>query len=262
MSNKRHNEMQANDLIARWPNNLLISRFIDMATSQHDAPHSHNWHQMIYPKTGMLRTRAENKEYFIPSSRAIMIPANVVHESWALSNTEFIGIYINPIYVNDWPESCQIIDVSPLLRELTNYVAKEVTFSDAMTDENKRLINVLCDQLVLQNREGLELNLPTDSRLKQISDNLLENPANNDSLEIWSSKVGASERTISRLFVKETGLTFKKWRQRLKLITSVKYLKEGISIKEISYRTGYSSSSAFIYSFRQEFKVTPQKFVK
>ncbi len=232
-----------------------------MTANEHDAPHSHNWHQMIYPKTGMLRTRAENREYFIPSNRAILIPATIIHESWALANTEFVGIYINPTYVNWWSESCRIMDLSPLLRELTNYIAQKIPFSDVITKEHKRLINVFCDQLAMQSTEALELILPKDSRLKRISNTLLKNPANNDSLKVWSNKVGASERTISRLFKKETGLTFMKWRQRLKLISSVKYLKEGISIKEIAYLTGYNSSSAFIYSFKDEFKVTPQKYL-
>ena len=126
MSNISHNEISANELIDLWPENLLISRFISMTANEHDAPHSHNWHQMIYPKTGMLRTRAENREYFIPSNRAILIPATTVHESWALADTEFIGIYINPTYVDWWSDSCRIMDLSPLLRELTNYIAQKI----------------------------------------------------------------------------------------------------------------------------------------
>jgi AraC-like DNA-binding protein len=67
-------------------------------------------------------------------------------------------------------------------------------------------------------------------------------------------------RTLSRIFINQTGLTFSQWRQQSKIVTSLKWIQEGIPISEVAERSGYGNVSAYIEVFRQRFGQTPGKF--
>ena len=71
-----------------------------------------------------------------------------------------------------------------------------------------------------------------------------------------------SERTLSRLFKKETGMTYSQWKNRLYLMLSFRALLEGTSVTNIAYDLGYESSSSFIYQFKKTLGVTPKVFLK
>ena len=73
----------------------------------------------------------------------------------------------------------------------------------------------------------------------------------------WAVEAGASERTLARLFVRETGLGFGEWRQRLRLLLSLDALEAGDSVTDVALAHGYESTSAFIAAFRGMFGVTP-----
>lgn len=114
---------------------------------------------------------------------------------------------------------------------------------------------VLLDELAVLRRGGSRLPLPKDRRLMAICNALQESPADARSLSDWAGKVGASERTLARLFVRETGLGFGVWRQRL--VLSLDALQAGAAVTEVAMAHGYESPSAFIAAFRGVFGVTP-----
>ena len=87
--------MDANTLISQSQHSLIV-RSIKMREGEHDAPHLHPWHQVLLPGSGVLKTRTQHKEYYVPFNRAVLIPANCQHESWAITAAEFIGVYIKP----------------------------------------------------------------------------------------------------------------------------------------------------------------------
>lgn len=74
--------------------------------------------------------------------------------------------------------------------------------------------------------------------------------------------VGASERTINRLFTKETGMTFGQWRTQAKLMEAIRKLSEGESVINVSIDLGYESPSAFTAMFRRELGTTPSQYFK
>jgi AraC-like DNA-binding protein len=61
------------------------------------------------------------------------------------------------------------------------------------------------------------------------------------------------------LFIRETGLSFGLWRQKVRLLDSIRLLTEGKSVTEAALDVGYASVSAFIAAFRETFGYTPGK---
>jgi AraC-like DNA-binding protein len=91
---------------------------------------------------------------------------------------------------------------------------------------------------------------------------LLEKPGDSRDLEAWSRIAGAGSRTLARLFVAETGLTFGMWRKRLVLQEAIRLLDQGQPVTQVAFDLGYQSQSAFIGMFRKELGVPPGQYAR
>jgi AraC-like DNA-binding protein len=114
----------------------------------------------------------------------------------------------------------------------------------------------------LRRARPLALHLPSaaDDRLQAITRILLADPADPRALAELGAAVGASERTLSRLFRRQTTMTFPQWRAALRLHHSVKLLAAGRSVTAVATACGYSGTSAFIEAFRRTFGTTPGNY--
>lgn len=72
--------------------------------------------------------------------------------------------------------------------------------------------------------------------------------------------VGASERTLSRLFRQEAGMSFPQWRTQFRLQHALVLLADRTPVTNTALASGWSNPSAFIETFRRSFGVTPGKF--
>ncbi len=81
-------------------------------------------------------------------------------------------------------------------------------------------------------------------------------------LQAWAERLGLSEKTLMRLFQRETGLSFRGWRQRMRLLSSLSLLEEGDSVTNTALACGYDSTSAFIAAFKSLFGFTPGELFK
>lgn len=223
--------------------------------------HSHPWVQLSYAIQGVLEVQTANARYVAPPQRAVWVPAGLEHQVSSSSRTEMRSLYIDCSVVGWAPPVCRVLAVSPLLRELIN------AFSDlpAEYDENAdggRLAHVLLDQLSVAREVDLVLPIPHDKRLQQLCLSLQENPEQHATLADWSTHLQVSERTLSRLFLQDTGLTFRAWRQRLRLLGALAPLEQGERVTDVALGCGYDSVSAFIAAFRQHFGATPGEFFR
>ena len=99
------------------------------------------------------------------------------------------------------------------------------------------------------------LALPQDKRLAQLSGDALP-PA----LGTLAARCGASEKTISRLFRRETGMSYQQWRQQWRLMKAVEMLATGQRITDTAMALDFASDSAFIYFFRTMTGMTPGRY--
>ncbi len=60
-----------------------------------------------------------------------------------------------------------------------------------------------------------------------------------------------------RLFPRATGLSFRNWRQRMRLLSSLALLEAGENVTEAALGCGYESTHAYIAAFKQVFGPTP-----
>ncbi len=219
--------------------------------------HDHDVHQLIYPIRGVLQVSTARGAWVVPPNRAVWIPASIPHAHQAHGPTEMralaFDVPVNPLAL----ETPTVLDVSPLLRE----VIRALTDDRAPTAGLRHhLSQVVLHELRRVEALPLWLPAPTDPRLVDLARLLADNPADSRSLPALGRAVGAGERTLSRLFREQTGITFPQWRGQLRLHHALKLLATGAPVTRVAADCGYRSPSAFIEAFRLAFGTTPGRY--
>jgi len=223
--------------------------------------HAHLRAQLIYATDGVMRVSTREATWVVPPQQAVWIPSYVEHATVSLGPLAFRTLYIHPEVAQGLPQKCCVLTIPSLLREL---IVHAVTLPQRYEPEgaDARIMAVIPDLLKTLEPETLHLPLPKDKRVQAITESLMTNPADKQSLSDWAEKVGASERTLSRHFRSETGLSFNAWRQRLRLLWSISMLSEDRPVSAIAYELGYDSPSAFIAMFRRELGRSPRRYMQ
>ena len=216
--------------------------------------HFHDRAQLIYPGRGVLQVFTREGSWIVPPLRGVWIPAGVAHSHRARGRTDLLSVGFAASVDPFGDGGPVVVDVSPLLRE----VVLELTGVGALPPATGRLLRqVALDQLRRVTILPLELPHPRDDRLVRIVDQLSSDPSDRRTLAQLGRDVGASERTLSRLFRRETGMSFPQWRGQLRLQHSQLLLASGESVTATAHACGYRSTSAFIEAFRAAFGSTP-----
>lgn len=221
--------------------------------------HDHAEQQLVYPSSGLLIVSTAAGSWVVPPQRAVWLPAGVAHAHQAYGVTQMRTVAfpmdVNPLGL----AQPTVLSVSRLLRELI--IA--ITAGPARPPEEQQdLKRVALRQLRLAPALQFHLPQPADERLREVTALLTEDPGRDRSLADLGRAVGASERTLSRLFRAETGMTFPQWRAQLRLHHSLTLLASGLPVTATAIRCGYSTPSAFTAAFRATFGTTPAAYRK
>ncbi len=154
---------------------------------------------------------------------------------------------------------CRVVSVTPLLKELILRVV-EITALDSRVAEHKRLLGVLIDEIGAAPETPLRIPLPADPRALSVARHVLATPSAGDTLDQLARLYGASRRTLERLFLGETGMSFGMWRQKVRLVDSIRLLAQGKPVTDAAFDSGYSSVSAYVAAFKRTFGCTPGRF--
>ena len=216
--------------------------------------HRHDDHQIVYAGRGLLTVTTSAGAWVAPATRAIWIPAGTVHAHRAHGKVELhlLGLPAaeNPLAL----ESPTVLAMSPLLREL---IVAYTHDENDNSPERARLRAVLMDQLRASPQQPLHVPTPTDPLLRALCDILRAEPSDPRTLANLGREVGASDRTLSRLFRSDLGMTFPQWRTQLRLHHALILLAERTPVTAVAHQCGWSSTSAFIDVFRRTFGHTP-----
>lgn len=86
-------------------------------------------------------------------------------------------------------------------------------------------------------------------------------PACWQTLAQWAAEFAMSERNLARLVVRETGLSFRRWRHQLQLILALQMLVRGQTVQQTAQSLGYDSTTAFITMFKKGLGQTPGRYL-
>jgi AraC-like DNA-binding protein/quercetin dioxygenase-like cupin family protein len=223
--------------------------------------HQHDRSQLLYASSGVMTVTTVNGIWVVPPLRAVWIPALTDHQIDCSGKLSMRTLYIKPGAASKLPEECCVVSVPPLLRELILHAVTLPRLYELNSPE-ERIMNMILDLVQILKVAPLELPMPTDARLKMISETLTVNPGDNRTLEDWGKSVGATNRTLSRLFRFETGMSFRPWRQQIRILESLRRLGREEQVTTVALDLGYNSPSAFIAMFKKALGKTPGQYFK
>jgi AraC-like DNA-binding protein len=197
--------------------------------------------------------------WVIPPDRALWIPAGVVHEIRVGSRLAMRTLYFPRSGTEGLPRQCQVLQVTPLVRELV-LVATAAPPTSAAEARHRRIHRLILDELRLLPETPLHLPTPSSDRLRQVARALAADPADPRGLAAWARELGTSPRSLARAFAQETGLGFQRYRRQVRLLAALERLASGTSVTNVALDLGYDSPSAFIAIFRRALGATPKRY--
>lgn len=223
--------------------------------------HSHPRGQLLYAIKGVMVVHSDAGSWVVPPNRALWMIAGLRHSVTMSGDVEMRTAYIDAEAIQSLPRQTCAINVSPLLRELL-VEAVRIPLNRDLDERDERLIGLLIDELRVSSTIPLHLPMPSNARLKTICHSLIDRPSDQRSARAWAERTGMGERTLHRLFSRETGMTFAQWREQARLLSALREIADGKKGIEVASNCGYSSQSAFSAMFRRHFGVSPSAFYR
>jgi AraC-like DNA-binding protein/mannose-6-phosphate isomerase-like protein (cupin superfamily) len=224
--------------------------------------HSHTWGQFVFSVTGVVRVSTDRATFLVPPSRGVWIPAGIVHAVTAVERCELRTLYLldPPDHGEVWAEN-RVLEVSPLLRELAVQLARdEVEPAGTVADREGWIGKLILDEIRRAPSLQLGVALPTDKRPRRLCEAVLAEPMRHASLDDWAAEVGASARTVSRLFRQELGSSYAQWRQQALLAEALRLAAHRKPMQVIAAELGYASASAFTAMVTRTVGMPPSRF--
>ena len=229
---------------------------MDYPSGLHTGMHSHPKAQLIYGISGVMRVETETAFFVLPPTKALFLPPDEPHSITMEGDVAMRELFIDRALAEKVAPEARVLAVGPLLRELLIAICNE----PVAWDEGSRaphLVALILDEI--GRAKTLFTRLPSihEPRLLRVAQAIIDNPADARSLEDWAEICGASDRTLARLFLRETGMTFGQWRLQARLNAAFILLMTEGDIPRVAQKVGFSSQSAFGVAFRRTFGLTP-----
>jgi AraC-like DNA-binding protein/mannose-6-phosphate isomerase-like protein (cupin superfamily) len=221
--------------------------------------HWHSRAQLLYAIEGVMVVRSAAGIWVVPPNRALWITPNLEHEVTMVGKVKMRTVYINMDAITSLPQKTCVIRVSNLLKELL-VAAVKIPRNYLEGTRDALVMQLLIDEIRISNELPLHLPTPEDARVKRICAALIDNPDNVRTIADWAVELEITSKTIHRLFLKETSMTFAQWSEQARLLYALKKIASGDKIIDIAIDCGYSSPSAFTAMFKRHFGAPPSSY--
>lgn len=225
---------------------------------------SHARGHLVYAASGVLAVHTERGTSIVPANRVAWTPAGFTHHHRAHGDTDMRIVFLAPSLARLIPDHPAVFLTSDLAREVLLALTGPRNYDPAAPGYSRaahaRLLRVLVDELREAHEQPLHLPEPRDDRLQAIARVLHENPSDNATLAELGRTIGASTRTLSRLFRTELGMTFYEWRTQLRVYHALVLLADGHDTTRTAYACGWANPSSFITAFTNIIGTTPGRY--
>ncbi len=232
--------------------------------------HEHPQHQIAWASRGVLAVQTGVGRWVLPPTRALWIPGGIAHRTGTSQGAAMRGIFVEPDHTPVAFTAPTLLRVGRLLHELFDHLAADAAHiaddcAAARPDPGAAGPRRRAEAVVFDLLEPVEVipvgaPLPTDPRALSVAQSLARDPADDRSLHQFADAAAASPRTLARLFLAETGMTFGQWRTQIRLAASLPLLASGLPVARIAERVGYGTSSAYVAAFHRTVGISPGRY--
>jgi len=232
-----------------------------LQVADHDAEipvHRHRKGQLVLALHGAVSCEVDGALWIVPPHCGVWIPGGMPHSNRATANARLCYLFVEPGSAA-LPQRCVTLSISPMLREMILHLA-DAPLEYPRAGHTARLARVLLEELAQMPAERLYLPTSRHPKIRALTEALSTHPEDRSTVAVWAKRLALGERTLTRLLVRETGLSFGRWRQQLHLLIAIRELAGGASVQRVSERLGYESVTAFITMFKKALGLSPTRY--
>lgn len=223
------------------------------------AEHRHRRGQFLYAASGVIAVGTPEGSWVAPPERAVWIPAGTPHSVRMVGVVQTRNVLIDPAAYEALPGSCRVVGVSALLRQLLVAAAEIPTDYDE-DGRDGLVMTLLVAEIRSAPRIPIAVPFPQHPALAALCDAFLEHPSAAAGIDRWAHALAMNRRSFTRLFRRETGMSFAEWRQQACVSIALPRLAAGESITSIALDLGYDGPANFSTMFKRMLGVPPSRY--
>lgn len=209
-------------------------------------PHAHDAQQLIWTVRGLMRVVTPHSVAILPALHGLWIPPGVRHEVSADRPSLIRTFYLNDLRHAPVVEVPTLVEIDDVLHS----VVGRLTDPSVSGGERDNLERVVFDCIRRHADRHPTITMPVDDRAARVARSIAVRPDDPRTADAWGRSVGASARTLSRIFQAETGLSFEHWRRDARMRIAYGMIRDGVSVERCAHIVGYQTSSAFGVAYR------------
>lgn len=244
-----------NDHVAR----PLIAIGHDYPDSFELAEHRHRRSQFLYAAMGVMAVRTPAGTWVAPPERAVWIPAGTPHSVRMVGAVQTRSVLVEPGECPGRGSECQVVGVSSLLRHLLA-AAADVPPEYDTAGRDGLVMHLLMAEIDRAPLIPLAVPFPSHPALARRCHAFLERPSAAATIDEWADALAINRRSFTRLFRRETGMSFAEWRQQACLSAALPKLAAGEPVTSIAYDLGYDGPGNFSTMFKRVLGVPPSRY--
>src|ERR1700722_980765 len=189
-------------------------------------PHHHRRGHLISSATGVIVVSTAEGTWVMPPHRGMWIPPATQHRVQMVGAVSVQSLYIEPRAIPGLPNHCQVVGISPFMRSLITE-ALGVPLEYELEGREGALMQLI--QYEMQRLPALSLSLryPANGPLSALCRRFVQEPSIHATIDLWADALSMSRRSFTRLFRRETGMSFVAWRQQACLLCAMPRLAAG-----------------------------------
>jgi AraC-like DNA-binding protein len=221
--------------------------------------HEHSQGQLCFAVQGCTRLTVGDLLCLLPPSRAVWIPPHVPHRTVVRKSADIRLVFFDEETSAQLPSQTCVMDVSPLMEAIVEALVMAPLDQDWGLPPFNHLIALSLHEIREAPRQPMLLPMPQDRRLAPL---MAQPDVLPPELCELVNIIGATAKTIGRIFQRETGMSYQQWRQQWRVLRGVEMLVTGQPVSHTSAELGFASDSAFISFFKQMIGCTPGAYLK
>jgi len=220
--------------------------------------HSHAHGQIVFAPQDLVTVTVDGRVWMASAENGIWIPPDLPHRLSARCDRNTYSLYLAPRIARLLPATAGALEISSLLRELLLRLGGNDTAAKSQSHFLKATITEIQQMLRPARQVTQTAALPKAHPLfDAVAAALARDPIDPRNLNDWARELGVSKRTLSRIVVTTTGMSWRTWRMQLRMAAAVRLLQLGVPVKTAAYDLGYAGPTPFIAAFTHNFGITP-----
>ena len=223
------------------------------------AEHRHRRGQLLYAANGVVAVSTPQGAWVAPPERAVWIPGGTPHAVRMVGAVQTRSVLSEPSPCPALGGACRVVAVSPLLRQLL-LAAAEIPVESDEGGRDGLVMRLLVVEIERAPVIPIAVPFPRHAALAARCHAFLERPRATATIDQWADALAMNRRRFTRLFRRETGMSFAEWRQQACLSVALPRLAAGEPITTIALNLGYDGPASFSTMFKRALGVPPSRY--